>query len=124
MDDCHRICCGAPAPLDCRTRQGYFARTRDEHEQLVNVDLIAGSTSPLRPEFAAVTAGRLVLHEFDRLAAAKTDFAFENTLSGLRDAKRFQEWKSQDFSIEIKYIRLPSPPLALRRVTRLRQANS
>jgi hypothetical protein len=33
----------------------------------VNVDLIAGGISPLRPELAAVTAGRLVLRELDRL---------------------------------------------------------
>jgi predicted ABC-type ATPase len=50
----------------------------------VNVDLIAGGISPLRPELAAVTAGRLVLRELDRLVEAKADFAFESTLSGLR----------------------------------------
>jgi ABC-type cobalamin/Fe3+-siderophores transport system ATPase subunit len=32
----------------------------------VNVDLIAGGISPLRPELAAVTAGRVVLRELDR----------------------------------------------------------
>jgi hypothetical protein len=37
----------------------------------VNVGLIAGGISPLRPELAAVTAGRLVLRELDRLVAAR-----------------------------------------------------
>ena len=36
---------------------------------------------------AAVTAGRLVLRELDRLVAAKDDVAFESTLSGLRYAE-------------------------------------
>ena len=82
----------------------------------VNVDLIAGGISPLRPELAAVTAGRVVLRELDRLVEAKADFAFESTLSGLRYANRMQSWKAQGYSIEIVYIRLPSPQLALSRV--------
>jgi predicted ABC-type ATPase len=32
----------------------------------VNADLIAGGLSPIRPEFAALAAGRLVLRELDR----------------------------------------------------------
>ena len=48
----------------------------------VNADLIAGGLSPLRPELAALTAGRLVLAELDRLAKSKQNFAFETTLSG------------------------------------------
>jgi predicted ABC-type ATPase len=83
----------------------------------VNVDLIAGGISPLRPELAAVTAGRLVLRELDRLVDAKADFAFESTLSGLRYAKRMQDWKALGYSIEIAYLRLPSPQLAFSRVT-------
>jgi predicted ABC-type ATPase len=82
----------------------------------VNVDLIAGGISPLRPELAAVTAGRLVLRELDRLVEAKADFAFESTLSGLRYAKRIQGWKTHGCSIEILYLRLASPQLALSRV--------
>src|SRR6202142_3338018 len=75
----------------------------------VNVDLIAGGISPLRPELAAVTAGRLVLRELERLVAAKADFAFESTLSGLRYAQRMQNWKAAGYSIGIKSIALPSP---------------
>jgi len=47
----------------------------------VNADLIAGGLSPLRPEIAAMTAGRIFLTELDRLAKARADFAFETTLS-------------------------------------------
>ena len=88
----------------------------------VNVDLIAGGISPLRPELAAVTAGRLVLRELDRLVTTKADFAFESTLSGLRYAERMRNWKGRRYSIEIAYLRLASPQLALSRVaSRVRQ---
>src|SRR5450755_3460902 len=54
----------------------------------VNADLIAGGISPLRPELAAIAAGRIVLRELNRLAEAKAEFTFESTLSGLHYAKR------------------------------------
>jgi predicted ABC-type ATPase len=82
----------------------------------VNADLIAGGISPLRPELAAVTAGRLVLRELDRLVESKAEFAFESTLSGLRYAKRIEAWKRLDYRIEIVYLRLASPQLALSRI--------
>jgi predicted ABC-type ATPase len=82
----------------------------------VNVDLIAAGMSPLRPELAAVAAGRVLLRELDRLVAAKADFAFETTLSGLRYAERIRSWKAQGYLIEIAYLRLPSPRFALSRV--------
>jgi predicted ABC-type ATPase len=65
----------------------------------VNADLIAGGISPLRPELAAIAAGRLVLRELSRLVEAKAEFAFESTLSGLHYAKRIEDWKTQCYSI-------------------------
>jgi len=70
----------------------------------VNVDLIAAGMSPLRPELAAVAAGRVLLRELDRLVAARADFAFESTLSGLRYAERIRSWKTQGYLIEIAYL--------------------
>jgi predicted ABC-type ATPase len=88
----------------------------------VNVDLIAGGISPLRPELAALAAGRLMLRELSRLVEAKAEFAFESTLSGLHYAKRIEEWKNKGYVIEIIYIRLASPQLALSRIaSRVRQ---
>jgi predicted ABC-type ATPase len=43
----------------------------------INADLIAGGLSPLKPELAAIAAGRLVLKEIVRLVEARSDFAFE-----------------------------------------------
>ena len=48
----------------------------------VNADLIASGLSPLRPEVAALAAGRIFLRELSRLARSRADFAFESTLAG------------------------------------------
>ena len=103
-----------------------FAReflTRDARIlHYVNADLIAGGLSPFRPELAALAAGRLFLTELDRLAAARTSFAFETTLSGLGHLERLRRWKKSGYRIEILFLRLNSPALALRRVAaRVRQ---
>jgi predicted ABC-type ATPase len=88
----------------------------------VNADLIAGGISPLRPELAAIAAGRMVLRELNRLVEASAEFAFESTLSGLHYAKRLEDWKRRGYLIEIVYIRLASPQLALSRIAgRVRQ---
>ncbi|HTX20868.1 MAG TPA: zeta toxin family protein [Candidatus Aquilonibacter sp.] len=82
----------------------------------VNADLIAAGLSPLRPELAALAGGRLLLTELDRLAKARTDFAFESTLSGLGYLGRLQKWKAAGYRIEMVFLRLHSPQLALRRI--------
>ena len=82
----------------------------------VNADLIASGLSPLRPELAALAAGRLLLRELDRLARARLDFAFESTLSGLVYLGRLKRWKAAGYRIEIVYLRLRSLQLALRRI--------
>jgi predicted ABC-type ATPase len=82
----------------------------------VNPDLIATGLSPLRPELAAFAAGRLFLQEVDRLAVAGIDFAFESTLSGLGYLSRLNRWKAAGRRIEIVYLRISSPQLALRRI--------
>ncbi len=82
----------------------------------VNADLIAGGLSPLRPELAALAAGRLYLAELDRLAQTRADFAFETTLSGLMLLSRLKQWKAAGYRVEIIFLRLPSPRIALRRI--------
>ena len=82
----------------------------------VNADLIAGGLSPLRPESAALAAGRLFLSELDRLAKARVDFAFETTLSGQIYLARLRRWQAAGYRIEIVFLSLPSPQLALRRI--------
>lgn len=88
----------------------------------VNADLIASGLSPLRPELAVLSGGRLFLAELDRFARVRVDFAFETTLSGRVYLNRLKRWKAAGYRIEITYLRLPSPQLALRRIAaRVRQ---
>ena len=82
----------------------------------VNADLIAAGLSPLRPDLASLAGGRLLLTELDRLAKARADFAFETTLSGLVYLGRLKRWKAAGYRIEMVFLKLPSPQLALRRI--------
>jgi len=82
----------------------------------VNVDLIAAGLSPLRPALAARAAGRLVLAELDRLTSDRLDFAFESTLSGVSYIDRLRHWKQAGYRIEIVFLQLSSPRLALKRI--------
>lgn len=82
----------------------------------VNADLIASGLSPLRPELAAAAAGRIFLAEIDRLAGQKTSFAFETTLSGKVYVRRIKKWKASGFRVEIVFLYLSSPQIALRRI--------
>ena len=59
----------------------------------VNADLIAAGLSPFRPALVALSAGRLLLRELDRLAASRADFALESTLSGRSYVGRLRQWK-------------------------------
>jgi predicted ABC-type ATPase len=88
----------------------------------VNADLIAAGLSPLKPELASIAAARTVLSEIDRLANARADFAFESTLSGRTYVRRLESWRRAGYRVEIVYLKLKSPQLALRRVAaRVRQ---
>ena len=91
-------------------------------DNFVNADLIAAGLSPLAPSSAAVRAGRVVLQEIDRLARARESFAFESTLSGRAYEKRLKRLKRLGYRIEIVFLRVASPQLALRRIAaRVRQ---
>ena len=88
----------------------------------VNPDLIASGLSPLRPELAALAAGRIFLQELNRLGRSNADFAFESTLSGLTYLRLLKRWKAAGCRIEIVYLRISSPQLGLRRIAaRVRQ---
>ncbi len=88
----------------------------------VNADLIAAGLSPFAPERAAVRAGRLMIEEIDRLAAAGQDFAFETTLSGKMWARRIPAWRRAGYFVELYFLRLPNADAAVRRVAvRVRQ---
>lgn len=82
----------------------------------VNADLIAAGLSPLDSSLAQLKAGRLFLEEIKRLAHAKTNFAFETTLSGHSYLPLLKRWKVEGYRIEVIYLRLSSPSLSLERI--------
>lgn len=97
-----------------------FARKFLTDEQgilhFVNADLIASGLSPLHPELAARSAGRLLLRELDRLAQEAASFALESPLSGRTYVDRIQWLKQKGYAVEMIFLRLESPELAIKRV--------
>ena len=88
----------------------------------VNADLIAAGLSPFDPDAAAIRAGRMMLVEIDRHAAAGRSFAFETTLSGHTYLRRIKRWRGAGFSVELIFLSLPSAEDAIARVAiRVRQ---
>ena len=63
-----------------------------------------------------------MLAEIDRLSTARLDFAFESTLSGQTYARRLKRLRDSGYDIEIIFLRIASPRLALQRISgRVRQ---
>lgn len=63
-----------------------------------------------------------MLQQITRLVESRADFAWESTLSGLAYVKLIQEVKALGYHVEIIYLQLASPNLALRRIAaRVRQ---
>lgn len=84
----------------------------------VNADLIAAGLSPFDPNAAAVRAGRLMLAEIDGYVRRGVSFAFETTLSGRGYLRRIADWKRQGYRVELIFLSLPSPEMAIERVAR------
>lgn len=82
----------------------------------VNADLIASGLSPFDPTTVAVRAGRLMLAEIDRHAAAGRSFAFETTLAGHTYLHRIGRWRSNGYVVELIFLALASPEEAVARV--------
>lgn len=84
--------------------------------RFLNADEIARGLSPFNPRKIAVRAGKLLLHEIDDCLAAGVSFGLESTLSGTTYTRRIQRAKSLGYLIEIHYLWLPSPAIAIRRI--------
>lgn len=82
----------------------------------INADLIAAGLSPLKPQLGAIAAARILLQQMDKLVESRTDFAFESTLSGMGYVSRLQQMKQLGYHIEIIYLRIVSPSLAIKRI--------
>ena len=82
----------------------------------INADLIAAGLSPFAPELAALRAGRLMLEEIDRCAAAGISFAFETTLARKAFIHRISSWQRLGYSVKLVFLQLESVEQAMARV--------
>lgn len=93
-----------------------YLRQLDPIPRFLNADEIARGLSPLNPQKLAVKAGKLLLQEIQDCLKSGDSFGLESTLSGTTYTKLLQQAKSIGFQIEIHYLWIPSPSLAIRRI--------
>src|SRR4051812_46631158 len=71
--------------------------------RFLNADEIARGFSPLKPELAAVQAGRFLLTEVQRCIKKRESFALESTLSGKGHVQLLRQAKASGFTIVLVY---------------------
>lgn len=84
--------------------------------EYVNADALAAALSPFAPETTAREAGRLMLKRIRSLAEQKKDFAFETTMASRSFAPFLKACKQQGYQINLLYVWLRDPKLAIARV--------
>jgi predicted ABC-type ATPase len=82
----------------------------------INPDLLALAYSPFDPDAGMLRAGRAVLGRIAECTEAHADFAFETTLSGRTYVPLLQRVKKAGFKLNLFYLWIPSPELALLRI--------
>jgi predicted ABC-type ATPase len=93
-----------------------YLRQLDPIPRFLNADEIARGLSPLDPQKLAIKAGKLLLHEIQDCLESGISFGLESTFSGTTYTKLLQQAKSVGYQIELHYLWLPSPELAIRRI--------
>jgi predicted ABC-type ATPase len=93
-----------------------YLRQLDPIPRFLNADEFARGLSPLEPQKLALKAGRLLLHEIDDSLNSRVSIGLESTLSGTTHAKWIHRAKSLGYQIELHYLWIPSPDLAIRRI--------
>ena len=82
----------------------------------INADLIAEGLSPFQPGAMAIEASRLMLERVRKMVAKREDFAVETTLAARAYLRMIHEWQSVGYQVELIFLQLPSPELAVQRV--------
>lgn len=84
--------------------------------EFVNADIIAADLNPNDVDAAAIQASRLMLERLSTLSRQGTDFAFETTLAARTFAKFLKQCQGNGYKINLFYVWLNSPELAVARV--------
>jgi predicted ABC-type ATPase len=82
----------------------------------VNADVIAQGLAGFDPDSANIAASRIMLERLHELAAQRTDFAFETTMSGRSTAHWLQGLRDSGYVVDLHYFWLRSAELAVARV--------
>ncbi len=86
--------------------------------RFMNADTIARGLAAFDVTLAAVSAGRALLNEADRLVAAGESFAAETTLSGRAWAKRVADLRQRGYRTHLAFVYLRSADDNVRRVAK------
>ncbi len=84
--------------------------------ELINADEIARGLAPMHPESVSLAASKLMVHRLRELLAAKKNIAFETTAAGINYVKHLEKARSMGYEINLMYLWLSSPGLAVKRV--------
>lgn len=98
------------------TAAPYLLRDELHIDTYVDADVIARGLAAFATDTAAREAGAAMLARLDRLQAERESFGFESTLAGRSHVKRLRSLLAAGYSVEIFYLWLPSPDLAVDRV--------
>lgn len=85
--------------------------------EFVNADTIAQGLSGFAPERSAFAAGRIMLAHLKELAERRETFAFETTLASRTFAQWLLRLAQRGYTINIIYLWLRDPALAIKRVS-------
>lgn len=85
-------------------------------EDFVNADEIARGLSPLKPENAAIEAGRIMLQKIDNFIEQGKDFAFETTLATKSYINTIRKAQKKGYEVTLLFFWLDSTDLAIERV--------
>lgn len=89
-----------------------------EFYEFINADEIARGLAPLHPESVALTASKLMLLRLRELLKANKSIAFETTAAGTNYIKYLNLAKQQGYLINLIFLWLSTPDLAVERVAR------
>jgi predicted ABC-type ATPase len=85
--------------------------------EFVNANVIAQGLSGFRADSVAMQAGRIMLARWRELARQRVDFAFETTPASRSFAPWLHALRHSGYRIHLLFLWLPSPELAIARVT-------
>jgi predicted ABC-type ATPase len=82
----------------------------------INADEIARGLAPLNPDSVSLTASKLMIKRVRELLSLNRNFAFETTGAGTNYVRYLREAKKQGYEINLLFLWLFSPDLAIKRV--------